>query len=521
MSEQTKTKIEISPAEIFYYVFFILLLFAKCIGLYDGQPAFKILLVFALAAWAAKMWLTDYSIKEFICIAVLLGMGGLVYLTSGEKGALLYMFMITGLKNVSLKRVFTVGAAVWSGVFVLFGWLNALHLLESPFKVHDKFGLGPVIRWGLGYSHPNVLHVSYLVLVMFFVYAIGEKYNWKHAIGLMLGNALIFLYSLSSTGVIAVTFYLGLALYGRYKKQLNKVEKVLIQAVLPVCVLFSLIAPLILQGRAFEFVNNLTNTRLNLAKYFLTLQPPTWFGTRVADLITSQLTMDNSYVNAFVTYGVVMFVFIVGFYLALIHKCCKEQKKGELCIILACLVAGITEPFLFNTSIKNISLLFAGMLLFNGKTLDKIHFSKLSSKTLAFSVEGPREKIHLWSEQLKKKKKMLILTVVLGCVVGCGAFQVLKQNPQRILVPESSCDVGVLQRMGDELETVDLTASEASRTGDAVYGEIDKENPMIVFDGNMILLEHLRDMLCAGITCGAGLVLLVSIFEITRRRQDT
>ena len=513
MNVNSKSGITISLAELFYYLFFVLLLFAKCVGLYDGQPAFKILLVLALAAWAVKMWLTDYSIKELICIAILLGLGGLVYLTSGEKGALLYMFMITGLKNVPIKRAFAVGATVWSGVFLLFSWLNALHLLESPFKVHDKFGLGPVIRWGLGYSHPNVLHVSYLVLVMFLVYVIGEKYNWKHAIGFMLGNALVFLYSLSSTGVIAVTFYLGLSLYGNYKNQLNNIEKVLIQAVLPVCVLFSLIAPLVLQGRAFEDVNNLTNTRLNLAKYFLTLQPPTLFGTRVANLITSQLTMDNSYVNAFVTYGVVLFTLIIGFYLALIYKCCKEQRKGELCIIMTCLVAGITEPFLFNTSFKNISLLFAGMLLFDEKAIGKIHFSKLSSKTFTFSLEGLMEKVHLWSEQLKRKKRILILAAVLGCVIGCSAFQVLKQDPQRILVPESACDVGVLQRMGDELVTVDLAASQIPQSDDEIYGGVDETKPMIVFGGNMIWLEHLRDMLCAGITCGVVLVLLVSILS--------
>lgn len=519
MKEQFKSTIAVSLAEVFYYTFFLILLVAKCLGLYDGQSSFKLLLIIAVMSWAAKMWLTDYSVKELIAIIVLIGLGSFVYIRSGEKGALLYILMITGLKNISIKRVFIVGATAWSLIFVVFTWLNSLHILESPFKVHDKFGMGPVIRWGLGYSHPNVLHVSYLVLVMFLVYAMGEKYNWKHTIGFMLGNMLIFIYSLSSTGVIAVTIYLIMTVYCRCRKQLNILEKSLIQLIFPICVLFSLIAPLVLQGNLFEFVNNLTNTRLKLARYFLTIQPPTLFGTKVADLITSQLTMDNSYVNAFVTYGIVLFVMIVGMYIVLIYTCCKQQKKGELCVIMVCLIAGITEPFLFNTSFKNLSLLFVSMLLFDTNAVTRIRFSKYTQKTFEISIEKLRKKLLRLKKLFGQRKKNLIIAAVLGCIIGCVGFQVLIQEPIRILVPESACDVGVLQRMSDELESVILISSQPLQNGDVILGYVDEKMPMIVFKGNIIVLEQVRNLLCIGISCSVILTLLVFVLGLQERRK--
>ena len=148
-------------SEICYYIFFVLLLVAKGAGLYDGQAVFKLFLVIAMLFWSAKMILTAYTIRELVTVSLLLVLGGIVYLVSGEKGALLYIMMVTGLKNIPVKRVFTVGIASWGLVFTANVWIHAVGLLEGPFKVHDKFGLGMVIRWGLGYSHPNVLHVSY------------------------------------------------------------------------------------------------------------------------------------------------------------------------------------------------------------------------------------------------------------------------------------------------------------------------------------------------------------------------
>lgn len=511
----TKKAVKVSLDEILYYIFFSLLLFAKGIGLYDGQKAFKILLVLAVLTWAGKMWLTKYTKKELLLVGLLLMLGVTVYLVSGEKGALLYIFMVTGLKNVSLRRVFTVGAVVWMLSFAGMTGLHALHILEGPFKVHEKLGLGMIIRWGLGYSHPNVLHVSYLVLVMFLVYLMKDHFNLKAAFGLMLGNIVIYVYSVSSTGVIAVTFYLMLCVYWMYRGKLNVAEGILIQLVLPFCVLFSLLAPLLLKGKWFDIVNNIVNTRLNLAKHFLSLKPPTLFGVRLSEIVTSQLTMDNSYVFAFVTYGVVLFAVIVSGYGILVHKYCKEQKDGELCLILACFVAGVTEPFLFNTSFKNISLLFMKDIIFEEEKTAVICLPGYFQKEYTLSCERVLGMVKTLQEVWKKKNKLILTVGIIGLFVGGMAYQMTAKEPSRILVPESQCDVGVIKRTEESLETVYLSSGDAApEQTDRVVGYIDEKERMIIYSGGIVQMEHIRGVLCSGIVAGAALIIVIILASL-------
>lgn len=504
---------KISLSEICYYIFFVLLLMAKGAGLYDGQPVFKILLVTAMVFWMIKMALTAYTQRELITVLLLLMLGGIVYLVSGEKGALLYIMMITGLKNVPVKRVFLVGCVSWGIVFVTMAWIHAIGLLEGPFKVHDKFGLGMVIRWGLGYSHPNVLHVSYLVMVVFLVYILNEQFCWKWALCLMAGNMLIFLYSLSSTGVIVVTFYLMLSLYWKYRGRLSKVEKVLIQLALPACVLFSLAAPFWLQGKWFDIVNNIVNTRLSLAKYFLSLKPPTLFGVRHSEIVTSLLTMDNSYVFAFVTYGIVLFVIIVLGYVILVHQYCKEQKGGELCLILACFVGGVTEPFLFNTSFKNISLLFMKDIIFEENKAADMHLLEHFEKEFVFSGE----RVSVFAKALRdvwKKKNTILLAAVIGFVIGSIGYQNFKKDPVQIIVPRSECEINNLEDAAVYLSLADIAALGESK----VLGYVDNQTEMLVYSGNIVRLEHLRGIISCGMTGGALLVMAVYIINVFYRK---
>lgn len=494
---------KITLSEILYYIFFSALLFAKGIGLYDGQGMFKILLVIAVAAWAGKMFLTEYTVKEFIIVFLLVLLGGLTYLVSGEKGALLYIFMITGLKNIPIKRVFTVGAVVWTTSFLVLTWLNAAHILEGPFKVHEKLGMDMIIRWGLGYSHPNVLHISYLVFVMFLVYLMGERFHMKHAIGFMIGNIIVFVYSVSSTGVITVTFYLVLALYWRYRKKLNCIENALIQIAFPVCVLFSMLGPLLLKGKAFDVVNNIMNTRLALAKNFLSLHSFTLFGIRLSEITTSQLTMDNSYVFAFVIYGVVLFFVIVLAYLVLVRKYCKEQKGSELCILLASFVAGIMEPFMFNTSFKNISLLFMKEILFKEESERVYHLPGYFSKEYIISFRGLNQQVERIRDTINKRKKLLFMVVGIGVIVGGFGYHIFVQQPERILVPETACDIAVLQRTRETLESLYLPSEQAiPQANDKVIGYVNADTKMIIYTDGIVKMEWIRGVLCSGITTG-------------------
>ena len=106
-------KYSIQLSEICFYVFFAVLLFAKGIGLYDGQTLFKIFLLTAMAGWLGKQLLTEYALKEAVMVILLFLLGILIYLNTHEKGALFCILLVTAMKGINIKRAFQIGLVTW------------------------------------------------------------------------------------------------------------------------------------------------------------------------------------------------------------------------------------------------------------------------------------------------------------------------------------------------------------------------------------------------------------------------
>lgn len=498
-------------SELCFYLFFVSLLFAKGIGMYDGQTCFKLFLVTALIGWAGKMLLTEYTIGEVLAYGILIVLGGIIYLVSGEKGATIVILLICGLKNMKLKQVFMVGAVTWTVSFGLLFMLTSLHIADSAFKVHDRLGMGRIIRWSLGYAHPNVLHISYFVLVCFLVYLLQDKFRFYYLLLLELGNLYVFLYSLSTTGFLVTTICLLLVFYWNIRKRFCKLEQILIQLCLPLCLFLSLGAPLLLKGEIFDFVNKLLNTRLALSKWFLENQPVQLLGVDTTTIVTSLRTMDNSYVFALITYGTVFFLFIILAYFRVIYKKTRQQDGIALCIILSCLIAGITEPFLFNTSFKNISLLFVGAELFQTAPVSR---QRRIGLKLDKRIEIPIPDVSLAVIRTRFKRHRygtVLAAASLAAALTAGALAFAETGmPERYLLPRKAFEYT------DDLPESYYLTSEADipREGDKVLGYESEQTEMVAFAGNIAKVERVRNTMAWGITVGvlvyaAGYFLLV------------
>ena len=65
--------------ELFYYLFIVIVMGAKGIGLSEGQKLFTCCLLLAGLCWVVKMCLTGYSVKEWILTILLLGLGFVIW----------------------------------------------------------------------------------------------------------------------------------------------------------------------------------------------------------------------------------------------------------------------------------------------------------------------------------------------------------------------------------------------------------------------------------------------------------
>lgn len=354
---------ENSWAEVFYCLFFGILLFAKGIGLYDGQNVFKVFLVTAFLCWVMKMLLTRWSVKEVIITSLFVFLGFVSWRVSGEKAAFVSVLVVTGMKDVSVRKVFRTGMVIWTACFFVMIALSLTGIIDPLMLVHDKSGIGFVVRNSLGYTHPNVLHVSYMILLAFWF----GSFSWdtrtalKAVLAGILGNLYVFMYSLSYTGFIMTVAFLILIVYFSCRKNRTKLEDMIIQCLMPICVISSIVLPLVLKGRIFEIADKITNWRFRLTRRYLTNEPISLLGTR---FIMDNGSIDCSYVYCLLYYGVILFgIFMLGYFF-LIRHLLKKERLCELAMVLGLVAAGFTEPFQFNFSFKNLILVLLGEYFF-------------------------------------------------------------------------------------------------------------------------------------------------------------
>lgn len=386
--------------ELSYYLFFALMIFAKGIGLDSGNRFYYILSGAACVFVGIKVILTQYRMREIAAMVLLCAIAFAAYRNSGRLGIVLSVLTIIGLKGMDVKKLFRMGALVYGCSFAFTVVAAKFGVIGNPLVVHEKGGM-ELIRWGMGYSTGNIFHVSYFMLAVLLCYTWGRRYNRKRMLGLLAGNLLVFLYTLSYTGVLVTVFYLLLDYYAVKREaycraegaKISAAERVLCQFPLPLCLLFSFGAPFLLEYPVMQKLNDMLQARLSYSAYYLQNQPITLLGTRMKDVPNFWVIMDNGYVYFFMTFGVAAFVLFCAGYAVVIWRYsgigkwfAGNRKQGgypeagsdrrgladpegfgerlpELAMIFSFLLYGIMEQFLSNV-FMNFSLLFLGEVLF-------------------------------------------------------------------------------------------------------------------------------------------------------------
>lgn len=502
---------KVTLKEIFYYLFFSLLLFAKGIGLYDGQKMFKLFLIAAVLFWILKMLVTEYTVREFIVCLIAVLLGGVVYLSSGEKAALVAMMVIVGMKDIPVKRLFKVGLTIWTICFAGALILSFTGIITPLMLVHNKAGLGYVIRNSLGYPHPNVLHISYLILLAFAFQVFDFKgKNARWAVGIaFVGNIYIFLYSLSYTGIIITTAFLIFVLYFTQRRKVSKAENVIIQCLMPICVIFSLVLPISLKGKLFELANKIFNSRIELSRYYLRWNNISLFGTPI-DM--GEKSIDCSYVYCLIYYGVILFLILMIGYFLLIKNLLKEKKMMELALVLGLVAAGFTEPFQFNFSFKNLILPFLGEYLFmviQGNRCDNSIGLKKIWKVPCFlnkNILFRKREFKVNSSNAQKNRWAALLILIIGLVLGSVLGSQIAV-PSYVIVNKDNSD-----RIGEKGDyDIFGEISAEIRSNSIQINCYDAENEVYILEGNIIKLEKVRNI----VTCSImGVILLLFIYRI-------
>lgn len=477
-------KEKISLEEILYYLMFSILLSLKGIGLEEGSIIFRIGLVCAIVLFMIKIFVGRYLIKELVMIVLGLIWGVFIFLNMGSFGILVYALMALGMKNISVPKVMKLGTIVWA-VCMFITITAAIFMDRTGVRVvHEKLGLGPILRESLGYAHPNVLHITYILLIVFILYVVKKENMFKAIIFLTVGNLFIFTYSVSFTGLLVTFLVIAFYIYIVYRNSFSQIEKFLMKCILPTCIFLSTIFPLIIDSYGFwyEVFNPLLNNRIWIIKHYFYLYSPTLWGERI---MTDGFSLDNSYVYAIGWYGMIFFVVIMIAYWILVKIYIKDNRRKELAIVLSFLIAGLTEQFMFNASIKNITVIFLGEVFYTywEKKENRITFLKNWNKEYILNLG-----IFRYRENKKTLgiKKGIILYTVINSLILLVLIGIDTNKYDFVYVNEKRCDYS-----DQPVNEYEMNINERT----LVVGELNKESKYYYFDkknSNLISIMDYR-----------------------------
>ena len=457
-----ETKYSFSIQELLYYAFLVCTMGAKALGMTEGQRIFSALIAVGALCVIVKILMTQYTFIEWGINILLLILGVVIYLNTHHLEALFAILMVLGMKNVSIHRACKTALIIWIPCFVLTTGLALLGVRQGFVGVQQKLGMdSAIIRYSLGYTHPNVLHMTFLMIVMLLMYTIrpkGKKLIWTSII-LMLINIYIFIYSVSYAGVLSVTFFLGLNIYLSFRKQISKVEKVLLMTFMLGCMLFMITIPFMISDSIRDILDRLINYRLIMINLIFTETKPALFGHSIL-IKNIHGTLDCSYAYMLMYHGLLGTVlFFISMILVMVEMLNKKELEG-VAALSALSLSGVIEQYLANLSFKNIGYFFIGDFIcnvlpnriFKRELVDKYGFFKVTA-TLDISYLMRKRFDSIIKTWKSVNKHKIFITALLIAIL----FLVLS-----LLYPYEPTGIYLVNKTDPDIATVDYEYHEAN-----------------------------------------------------------
>jgi len=557
-SKENKGRPGMKITGLLFYMYLLMMIMVKGLGYLDDTNTYRAALLLGCVFVIAKLFIEEHSKIELYIIIPSLIVALLCWRLGGNQGVLISIFIVLAMKNIDKTKAYKFTSLCWIVFFVFQVVTQLLWLRERDFVIHSKLGIGYVIRWALGYSHPNALQVVYMIIVIS-VFA-GFRPKGKKLIKWLfvasLGAFYIFLYSVSITGMIFYAAFVIFALYFGFRNSIpfavTKFEKVLIQMVFPIAVIVSVAGPLLLKGRVYEVVNQALNTRLSLSKYFMTNYSQSLFGQEFLGLYHTY-TLDCSYVNLLMQGGLIAFCMFMILYLFGINRLVDAFASGdesaplELAGVLSIVVAGMAEPFMFNNSFKNVSLIVIGFYLWkyiqdkriekanNNESVVRKRIKEESGKDIIIYTSEPQidainkeindyewkgfdryiEVPHMNLELPRKKMRIAyedfesrihIFSFIIAAIAAViFAFNV--HMPSLVVARQWMCSAEDHESLFYSEEEIKVMEDDPDIW---VLNYLNEEDPMQAFDGEIITTEYYREIISVFVW-----VYLISMLIIT------
>lgn len=364
-------------SKIAYYCFYIGVIIEVLMVLVDKSvlinPIEGRLFQLTFLLFLIKVCLTRYSRKEYLVIAMFLGLGAISYFVTGRNEIVRVVMFLAACKDIDMKKCLKM-------VFYLTLLGCLLIMLLSVFGIGgdmsltQEYGRGSVeTRYVLGMGHPNALQCMVWALTVLYLYLYGEKMKWYGYLAALGINVFFFLLTDSKTSLLAAVFAVFYA--GIYRLVNNETIKRICNIFGILITLGSVAVSVFIAGTAYHVYNydwGIDNSALALFLKKLDIAltgrirsltgNTRWEGTiqtwKLFSEPANNYYFDMGWIRLFYWYGIIPATIAVIILLVLLLHCIRKKKYMELVLIVSFSVYTVVEAHAISVYLARNYVLF-------------------------------------------------------------------------------------------------------------------------------------------------------------------
>lgn len=366
---------QLKKSDLEYYLFFIIIEIAEAINKGASNKTVFLFSITAIFFLCYKLIRSRYRYTELLIVLLLGALSVLIFYNTKKIGGILSIIALLGLKGVDTRKLLKLSFYLRSISFIIVVSLTSIGILQNAKLIHIR-GDSSVIRYSMGFSHPNQFHLAFIIILLLYLYFYFQKINAIHITVLCLLNFLIYQKSFSRTSCIIGFFAIFMMVWFR-SNVLCKLKNFVCYSILPIGFIVSIVPALLYdKTELIRKVDRLLQWRITFGRHYLEQYPINLFGN---NLRNDTIVLDSGYIELIINYGIIFTFFYVIAYLILIHRFVKNRNYRELLLVVCFLSYGVTEAFIPNL-FANVSMIFIGELIFPVKTKESMASNKIKKE---------------------------------------------------------------------------------------------------------------------------------------------
>lgn len=357
--------------EQLFYICYCLLLISFFMSEAFNKQSFVLLDVTLYIILVIKIiFFQKYTLKQVINIYSI----GFCVIISGllSKNTLIIrsFLLIIASKNIDLNKLINIDFKTRGACLLFIIILSKSGIIDNLVSYRDG-----IIRYSMGFEHPNLLAINIMVLYLTYLYL----YNKKRIIGFSVFLiTLIFINNITGNRSCIIVIVIAYLL-SNFKFIFNNNYFINIFASLPfifgsVSIIFGIIDSN--KYYILSYINKLLNTRVYNCYKFIQRYGISIFGQKI-DIIGTKMAkqlnvtpqiLDNAYMYILISFGVIVFIISIIGYIILIKKIIMMKEYDILIIIVSFLIIGLMETYFFYPLI-NFTIIFFTKIIFSNAEL--------------------------------------------------------------------------------------------------------------------------------------------------------